>query len=211
MANSLSKQVGCEFPLRLTVFYNRFEDARLVLEGAVDGPKPPQMSFIHIPSNEILRRAKQFSIAQEMHTLSHTVFVDADLWFPAGFWREYAATLEEHKDGYWSCRVVNVSFQAAETLVGEWRHLSTERMDPHVSGERYGYANGSVGHFQCIPRELEAYQDDGISAVNRTDTLFASHAIERSADPRIDRRLGNLTAYHLDHPRCWTGTGGAEY
>ncbi len=211
MAHSLSIQEGCKVPLHLTVFYNRPEDARLVFEGAMAGPNPPQLTFVRVPSDEVLRKAKHYSRAQDMHALSHTVFVDADLWFPPGFWKDYAAELGDHPAGYWSCRVVNVPFQSAETLMSEWSNLSEKRIAPHVSGERYGYANGSVGHFQCIPRHLEVYRDDGISAVNRTDTRFASNAIERSADPRIDRRLGVLTAYHLDHPWCWTGTGGAEY
>jgi hypothetical protein len=211
MASSLARQEGCDIPLQLTVFYSRPEDARHVLEGVVDGPHPPRVTFEYVAPGDALKKAQHYSKAQDMHALSHTVFVDADLWFPPHFWKEYAAVLNRHEPGYWSCRVMNVPFQTAEDLVVDWTHLSAERLALHASGERYGYANGSVGHFQCIPRILEVYADDGVAAVNRTDTRFSAGAIARSGDPRVERRIGSAVAYHLDHPWCWTGTGGAEY
>jgi len=209
MARSIAHRADRDFPLELTVFYNRAEDAHHVAEGALDGPSPPTLRLIPVPAEEILRRAILFSRAHRMHELSHTVFCDADIWFPPDFWGRYAEAIRAQDPGYWSCRVMNIPRDVSETFVDQWTSITPEGLEAKAAGRRYDTYAGQVGHFQCIPRDLANYPADPRAGVSQTDLEFSRLAIARSACRRDERRIGPC-AYHFDHPPVWEGTGGVE-
>jgi hypothetical protein len=210
MARSLACQAGCSVPLELTVFFSRTEDARLVEEGATDGPRPPLLRMIEVPRERIMQRAMHFSGAHEMHDLSHTVFFDADLWFPPEFWAAYALAVESESPGYWSCRVMDVPSSDCDAFVQRWKEITEERLKQVTTGRRLDFQAGKAGHFQCIPRDLAAYPPDPAPSVIKTDLAFSAAAVDRSYDKRTDRRISKVPAYHLDHPYSWEGTGGLQ-
>jgi hypothetical protein len=210
MVSSIAKQRDCPVPLHLNVFYSRAEDAHLIVDGAVDGPAPPRLTLIHVPENRIMQRAMHFSEAHLMHTLSHTVFCDADLWFPPLFWRSYAEALRAESMGYWSCRIRDIPYEPSEAALEQWRDLAESDLEGRVSNIRHDVWQGSVGVFQCIPRTLVAYPQDSRSSVEGMDLRFSELAKQQSLNHRLERRVGSLYAYHFNHPPCWTGTGGVQ-
>lgn len=210
MARSLALQVDCPVPLALTVFHARPEDKELVAEGVVLPFSPVIIAFCEVPRERILQRALHFSEAHRMHSLSHTVFLDSDLWFPPTFWAAYAAAVEAETRGYWSCRVMNVPPPEAEGFVERWAEITPEALDAVARERRLDRYGGKVGHFQCIPRDLNEYPADPLPAVHTVDLAFSKAAIQRSVDRRSERRISRTPAYHFDHPHCWEGTGGIE-
>jgi len=211
MARSLSWQKGCSIPFHLFVFYNAGEDARLVLEGLSEGPRPPTVTMIHVPAERVLQKALHFSQAHTMHSFSHTVFVDADLWFPPEFWAEYVSALSGESPGYWSCRVMNIPLPGAEGFINDWKGISQCQLGGATEGRRYDRYSGHVGHFQCVPRDLMAYPPDPRPSVDTVDLLFSEAAIALSSNRRVERRIGRIGAYHMDHPPSWNGTNGVQH
>ncbi len=210
MARSLARQVNCPVPLQLNVFYHRAEDAKLIEEGAADGPTPLRLRLIPVPECRILQRALLFSEAHTLHDLPYTVFCDADLWFPPEFWAEYVSSLGGEPPGYWSCRVMNIPMPHAEEFAVQWAEITREKLDTVAAGRRHDWYSGQVGHFQCIPRELAIYPPDPRVGVETSDLAFSKLAIERSVHRRTERRICRVGAYHLDHPPSWHGTGGIQ-
>jgi len=210
MARSIAQQIGCSIPIELAVFYNRAEDATLLAEGATLGPNPPKLTLVHVRDQDILRRALLFSEAHRIHTHSHTVFADADLWFPPTFWATFAQALAVEKPGYWSCRVLNIALEKMEKHLEQWQNISEDRLNADVEGTRYDAYAGQVGHFQCVPRDLLEYPATKMIGVEQVDLSFAKLAVSRSQDTRSERRIGTVPAYHLDHPPSWKGTGGVQ-
>ncbi len=210
MLHSLACQSGCPAPLQLFVFHARKEDADLVLEGAASGPNRPLIHLLEIPSDGIMQRAVHFSKAQEMHDFSHTVFCDADLWFPPTFWSAYTQALGEEPPGYWSSKVLNVPWPRSETVLEEWSEIRCEHLEQSSTGPHREEYFGRVGHFQCIPRTLATYPANPRFGVESSDLLFSSLAITRSASLQVERRISRSLIYHLDHPFSWEGTGGVQ-
>jgi hypothetical protein len=210
MARSLAGQVGCPVPLELWVFHSRPEDAALLEEGLAEGPFRLSMTKIQVPPDRIMQRAVHFSEAHQMHGLSHTVFIDADLWFPPDFWARYVAAIEGETPGYWSCRVMNIPYLLAESMLNGWMEISLEKLDQVATGRRLDEQAGRAGHFQCIPKDLTPYPSIPVQSVGHTDTAFSKAAIDLSMNKRTDRRISDVPAYHLGHPRFWEGTRGVE-
>lgn len=177
----------------------------MVLEGAASGPNPPVLTFCHVPADRVMQRAVHFS-SFKSHGLSHTVFMDADLWFPSDFWAEYAKALQREPMGYWSCTVMEIREVTSNILLEQWRNVSESTLSLIHRGPRGELWKGKVGHFQCVPTGLLRYPEDRIMSVERADQTFAHEAIRLSSDQREDRRIGDLCAFHFDHPSCWQGT-----
>ena len=209
-ARSIARQEGCSFEMELTVFYSRGKDLQLLREGLEEGAGRPRLRPVKIPESEILKRALHFSRAHGMHCLSHTVFLDADLWFPQDFWKEYASAVRAESRGYWSCRVMNIPRSSAESFVAKWDEVTADELEKCSDGRRLDRYGGRVGHFQCIPRGLATYPQDHQQGVQQLDLAFAEAAVARSVDQRHERRISRVPAYHLDHPNSWEGTGGIE-
>lgn len=210
MVHSLASQTGCDVPIRLTVFYNRQADADLLLEGALGAQASLDLRVVHVPAEKVLQRAMHFALAGTMHDLSHTVFCDMDLWFPPPFWAEYLSALRVQPRGYWSCRVMNVPLPEANRYVNQWGTITEGALKERDVGRRYDCHTGHAGNFQCIPRGLVSYPADPRVGVEGVDLEFAKLAIEHSESKAVERRLGKICAYHLDHPMSWFGTGGAQ-
>lgn len=205
-AASLANQVDSPYPIHLTIFYCDPVDATLVLEGALQGKHPPTLTLRQIPEHRIMQRAIYFASAHSSPECSHIVYLDSDLWFPKDFWSSYGEAVSREPAGYWSSFVRDVPFATSESLLSRWQDLQEEALQSQASGLRYDHFQGRVGHFQCVPSGLTRYPLDWINAVNRADETFARQAIELSLDCRRERRLGARSAYHFDHPDCWTGT-----
>jgi hypothetical protein len=205
-AYSLASQQLTDVRLRLTVFYCCPEDAALVSEGCFRGRNPPDLHLIRISQQRIMERAMHFAKVELDPSYSHTVFLDADLWFPSNFWQQYALALEHERPAYWSCRLLNIEDSQAERLIETWDCLTVDNLQNVSNGIRHDGFNGLVGHFQCIPTGLLQYPEDTIPAVNRGDESFSSRALAAAPDGRTDRRIGPAYAFHLDHPFCWSGT-----
>lgn len=205
-ASSLACQESNPYPIHLTVFFNEPIDASLILQGCVHGPHPPAVTFRHIPMEGIMQRAVHFASEPTSPQCSHVVYLDADLWFPPDFWASYGNELSKAPRGYWSCLVRQIPIQSSEELLVDWQSISEPKLSAVASGVRHDDFQGRVGHFQCIPSGLTSYPLDWIQAVNRADETFAQHAIELSLDPRPERRICHRSAFHFDHPRCWSGS-----
>jgi len=208
MMRSLVDQVGCPVPLDVTIFHSRLEDAALIHEGA--SAAVLRYSLRRIQDDRIMRRGLHFSEAHKMHELSHTVFFDADLWFPPTFWVGFVGELTRRTPGYYSCSIMNVPWPASEAQVDAWEKISTRTLDPLVNESRRDPFKGRVGSLQCIPRDLSIYPADPRPSVDQVDLTFADAAILKSETKMEDRRVGNFHAYHLDHPMVWAGTGGVQ-
>ena len=113
MAHSLSAQVAAP-SLRLTVFYSRAEDQDYIRQGALAGPSPVFLQFVQVEQDVVMQRAIHYSRIAASPDHSHTVFMDADLWFPPTFWRQYADSLARELPGYWSCKVLNIPYDLSE-------------------------------------------------------------------------------------------------
>lgn len=211
MLNSLVSQKGCPVPIELTVFYNAAEDVAVLTEG-LRGAKgePPLLTLRQVPADSIMQRALLYSAAHDLHGLSHTVFVDADLWFPPEFWQTYTEAINGEVPGYWSCRVMNVPYTEAEGCLARWETLKESDLRGVSNGRRWDKFRGRVGHFQCVPRGLVPYPAIALNAVCETDLEFSRMAVERSGDKRSERRICAVPAYHLDHPEVWYGTRGQQ-
>ncbi len=209
-ARSIARQSGCPAPLALTVFYSRPEDGRQVAQGFGEDLPREALTLCRVPEELAMRRGLHFAQAHTMHRLSHTVFVDADLWFPPTFWKEYTAAVESETVGYWSCRVMNVPLPSAEGFVDRWEEIAPEALDAVARERRLDRYAGKVGHFQCIPRDLLQYPADPRPAVHSVDLAFSKVAIEQSVDRRSERRISRIPAFHFDHPPSWEGTGGID-
>jgi len=210
MVRSLSRQQDLTVPIHLIVFHHRAEDAQLLQDGFVDAPSTLTLKFVPLPENRILQRALHFSEAHRMHSLSHTVFFDSDLWFPPSFWSGYAEALSCELPGYWSCPVLELPLSKAELLLEDWNTLTQHRLEGLSTGPRYARHGGKVGTFQCIPRGLVDYPADPRASVAGLDIRFAEVALDHSLDRRDERRIGKIPAYHFDHPHSWEGTGGVQ-
>lgn len=210
MACSLARQVDLEVPIYLTVLHCNPEDAHLVGEGAAEGPTPLSVRFVQIDEGRILRRALLFSECKAAQPVSHVVFLDADLWFPPEFWREYTRALRGELPGYWSCRVMNIPFPLSEEFIDGWRDLDARRLEEASDGRRLDSYGGRVGHFQCIPSGLVRYPADPLPAVHTVDLAFAADAVARSEDQRFERRICRVGAFHFDHLHSWEGTNGRK-
>jgi hypothetical protein len=205
-ATSIAQQVSNPYPIVLTVFYNEPHDADLILQGALKGADTPGINFVRVPSEHIMRRASHYFGTVPDPRCSHTVFLDADLWFPPHFWRTYGEAIGREAPGYWSCRVTNIKLDGANELITRWCDLSEEVILSYQAGERHSSYQGRVGHFQCIPSGLVEYPNSDFYGVNRWDEVFAERALHHSIDKRSERRIGTCPAYHFDHPWCWTGS-----
>lgn len=207
MMRSLSHQIACPVPIHVTIFYSRPQDAELIREG-VSGPLEYELK--QIPSDLIMRRGIHFSKAHKMHDLSHTAFFDVDLWFPPTFWVNFVGELSGRTPGYFSCRVMNIPWPAAEVQVDAWRKIDRKTLDPLVNKVRNDPFRGRAGSFQCIPRDLAVYPADPRPSVDQVDLTFSDLAIPRSETKVEDWRVGKSNVYHFDHPMVWSGTEGRQ-
>jgi hypothetical protein len=205
MASSLARQIDAP-PIHLTVFYSRPADAEFIELGLASGPNPPSLSLVQVPRPGIMQRALLYSGAAVPWGASHVVYCDADLWYPPGFWRNYAQSLSLEKLGYWSCRIKAVSPVGTEEALGDWRTLTEERLAALAPRIRYGGFWGRVGAFQCVPAGFLRYPASRLRAVHRVDIEFSRAAVDLSVDGRKERRIGEMVAYHFDHPQCWWGS-----
>lgn len=210
MARSLAQQMDCPVRLTLTVFYSRKEDGDRILEGASDGPCPPATRLIQLAPSLVSDRATRYSFAVKGHCHSHAVFCDADLWYPPRFWNAYLLALASESPGYWSCRVLNLPYAAAEECVEGWMAVPRDRLASLAVGRRHDEQAGRSGHFQCVPRStLRAALADAYETLSASE--FSRRAVSRSCDLRKERRIGAVEAYHMDHPYCPDGTAGVEF
>lgn len=211
MVRSLALQESCPVPIHLTVFYSNQGEANLINEGRINGFDFPHVRLVRIDNKRIMQRAMHYSTAN--HSLSHTVFCDADLWYPGDFWRKYTEAVQAAASGYWSCQVLDIPFERAEQVVqnDQWEGIRRELLDPLSSGIRNDGYQGRVGVFQCIPKDLLQYPEDLRHSVETLDLVFSDKALELSEDKRPDRRIGLVPAYHLGHPYTHYGTDGEQY
>jgi hypothetical protein len=205
-AASIAKQVGNSFPIHITCFYSDALDAKYFVEGLLSGQSAPRLTLVQVDASRIMQRALHFSSVQLDHFCSHVVYLDCDLWFPPNFWQEYGETVQRELPGYWSTWVLDTEIATAEVFSNDWGSLHEELFRRECTGVRHNGFHGTVGHFQCVPKALAAYPRDYIKAVNRADEEFSRQAIKMSPDKRMERRIGKVRAYHLNHPQCWTGS-----
>ena len=146
----------------------------------------------------------------ELHYATSAAFpscqVRPEIWVPPGFFANYGNALENESPGYWSTLVMNTPLKSCEGLLEKWASLSEQHLAAAAEGIRHDGFNGTVGHFQCVPKDLVRYAEDQIHAVNRADEVFSKTAITMSSYKLSHRRIGTCRLYHFDHPSCWTGT-----
>lgn len=213
---SLAAQVGAP-PLNLYVYFANHSDETMLWQGIIDQGSV-KLATIKVPESEILNRSKWFrNCCDKSHQLqgSHVIFTDCDLWFPSGFFKEYAAALEEVESGYWSAMVLQIDEQSAQKQLQTWdkitaRSLRDEMVDRGGLAPRHPQAKGSVGHFQCIPAGFHEYPEKIGNSVAGPDGEFAYQCRAKMKDRRHERRIGSA-AFHLGHPeRMWNGTNGLQ-
>lgn len=207
MMRSLSYQIACPVPIKVTIFYSRPQDAALIREG-VSGPLEYELK--QIPADQIMKRGLHFSKAHEMHDLSHTVFFDVDLWFPPTFWVGFVGELSRRTPGYFSCKVMNIPWPISEVNVDDWKNIDARSLERLVDKVRNDPFRGRAGSFQCIPRDLAVYPADPRPSVDYVDLMFADLAIPRSETKVEDWRVDKVHVYHFDHPMVWAGTDGRQ-
>lgn len=192
MARSLALQVQFEVPICLTVFHQNAKDRDAIEQGLSTQSRRLGVRFIEIRGEAIMQRAVHFSDAHRMHTFSHTVFMDADLWFPPNFWMCYASAIASRPAGYWSCSIMDIPLSRAEALADQWEQITHETIRSFSVSRRHDSYQGRVGTFQCIPRALTNYPTSSIMGVGGTDLTFSEVAVAHSADSTSERRIGEV-------------------